>query len=198
MEKLLQLKAGAVFLLLFIIPLVLQVAVGVNGSMPDDIRLLVTNLVNFLGTGLYCAWMYAACTKLCQLLPEGSSLSIGKVRLLLALPAFYIVWALFNSLLFFLVPLNGPLYEYLLWVQKIALVVVLATGVSFLCALYYMARLLKTIEYGSPVSGSDCVGDFFRIWIFPFGIWNIQPRLNDIATRERAEDLDIFKQDTAY
>ncbi len=197
MHKLLALKAGALFLLLFLVPFLTQIFV-VTQLEVDTYRVLSTSLINFLGTGLYCAWVYAACTRLCALLPEASSLNIKGVKLLLLVPAFYVTWTLFNAILVFTVRIEGALLDYVLWVIRAARWMVLLSLICVLVALFYMARLLKTVEYGRPVSAGDCVGDFLRISFFPIGIWTIQPRLNDIATMSRPEEMDIFKQDPGY
>lgn len=46
--------------------------------------------------------------------------------------------------------------------------------------LLFTAKSLKSIELGQVVGLSDAIGDFFLLFIFPVGVWFIQPRVNKI------------------
>jgi hypothetical protein len=190
MERLLRFNASAMFSLLFIAPFVLPFLIRHASFLPADVNILALTLINILGTLLYCAWVYAACTKLSTLLPQGIPLTTDRIKILLLLPVISTLWGPLAGLLGIVSTGTDVFY----WLTIIL-------GIASLCAIlysiFYMARLLKTVEYERPVAGSDCVGDFLRILFFPFGIWNIQPRLNDAARMVR-EDMDIFKQDQMY
>jgi|SRR5579872_2995058 len=43
---------------------------------------------------------------------------------------------------------------------------------------YFVSRALALLENSRPVSFADYVGYFFAIWLFPIGVWIIQPRIN--------------------
>jgi hypothetical protein len=44
--------------------------------------------------------------------------------------------------------------------------------------LYFVSKSLVLAETSKPVSFYDYAGPFFLIWVFPVGIWIIQPRIN--------------------
>jgi len=47
-------------------------------------------------------------------------------------------------------------------------------------AMWFISKAIKTIEFQKPVSFSDYAGEFFLLWLFPVGIWIIQPKINKI------------------
>jgi hypothetical protein len=44
--------------------------------------------------------------------------------------------------------------------------------------LYFVSKNLVMAETNKPASFSDLAGPFFLIWLFPIGIWMIQPKVN--------------------
>lgn len=190
MEKLLRFNAAAMFLLLFIAPIVLPFFIRHAGFLPADVSILALTLINILGTLLYCAWIYAACTRLGTLIPSDIPLTVDRIKVLLLLPVVNTLWRSLAGLSGLVSTEKDAFY----WLT-------IALGIASLCAIlysiFYMARMLKTVEYERPLSGGECVGDFLRILFFAIGIWNIQPRLNDVANMVQ-DDMDIFKQDPVY
>jgi hypothetical protein len=55
----------------------------------------------------------------------------------------------------------------------------------FYC-LYFVTKVIKTVERQEKVSFGDCLGDFFLIWFFFIGIWIIQPRINALYQKDVA------------
>jgi hypothetical protein len=53
----------------------------------------------------------------------------------------------------------------------------------FYC-IYFVAKVIKTVESQEKVSFGDCLGDFFLIWFFFVGIWVIQPRINVLSQND--------------
>lgn len=199
MEKLLRLKPWPMFTLLFIIPFSLQFVFTYMSFIPADASYFFSRMVNILGLLLYTAWLYAACVKLGQHLPEGISRNTSHFRIPLLFPVLYVLFGFVANLSYFtgigLSWITGN-ENGIMTFLKILLVL---SAIGLLYAMFYMARLLKTVAYQRPVRISDFIGDFFQIWFFPFGIWNIQARLNDIAerVRENTNNRDIFKEDPA-
>ena len=57
----------------------------------------------------------------------------------------------------------------------------LAMGCT-LYSLYFCARALKSAERQRRARFGDFAGTFFLFWIFPIGIWILQPKINRLAT----------------
>jgi len=43
---------------------------------------------------------------------------------------------------------------------------------------YFVSKSLALVESGRPVSFADYAGYFIGVWVFPVGVWIIQPRIN--------------------
>lgn len=55
----------------------------------------------------------------------------------------------------------------------------------------FPAKTLKSIELGRKVTFGEYLGDFFLFLFLPFGIWFLQPRINQIvASPPTAEDYN--------
>ncbi|MBL7851704.1 MAG: hypothetical protein JNN04_12440 [Cyclobacteriaceae bacterium] len=61
------------------------------------------------------------------------------------------------------------------------------TIASLIGVVGYAAYLIKLIESKERVSVSECLGVFMLIWLFPIGIWVLQPRLNELASKGSSE-----------
>src|SRR5258706_1398032 len=46
--------------------------------------------------------------------------------------------------------------------------------------LYFVAKNLRLAEIQKPLGFYEYSGQFFLLWFFPFGIWIIQPRINQL------------------
>lgn len=57
----------------------------------------------------------------------------------------------------------------------------LVTMVSFFFTIFYTGYLIKSAETNRRIAVTECLVEFLLIWIFPIGIWVLQPRLNKLA-----------------
>jgi len=46
--------------------------------------------------------------------------------------------------------------------------------------MYFVAKVIKTVELQRATTFGDFVGEFFLIWFFPIGVWILQPRINSL------------------
>ena len=58
---------------------------------------------------------------------------------------------------------------------------------AILYSFYVLAKLLKTAEKQRESDFEDFIAEFFFFWIFPIGIWFIQPRINKLFEQEKPE-----------
>ncbi len=49
-------------------------------------------------------------------------------------------------------------------------------------SLYFVSKTQALAENARPVSLADYIGYFVGLWIFPVGVWIIQPRINRLYT----------------
>ena len=60
---------------------------------------------------------------------------------------------------------------------------------ALFCLLYIMyfdSKNLALAERGRPVSFRDYAGPFFLLWLFPIGVWAIQPKINRLYAEKRS------------
>lgn len=195
MEKLLRLKPWPMFTLLFIIPFALQFVFTYIPFIPADASYFFSRMVNILGLLLYTAWLYAACIRLSRHLPEGISTGTNRFRVALLFPALYVLSGFITNLSYFTGIGLGWITDNESRMMMFFKILLIVSALGLFYTMYHMARLLKTVENQIPVRVGEFIGDFFQICFFPFGIWNIQARLNDIVDRveDRAGNMDIFK-----
>jgi hypothetical protein len=66
-------------------------------------------------------------------------------------------------------------------------VVIIVMHVAAMVAIFYVlgfsAKNLIMAERSTPVSFFDYSGPFFLMWLFPFGIWFVQPRVNRLVAQ---------------
>jgi hypothetical protein len=56
-------------------------------------------------------------------------------------------------------------------------------------ALYFVAKNLVLAETEKPTSFFDYSGPFFLLWFFPFGIWVVQPRVNQLYAKQNLSSI---------
>jgi hypothetical protein len=52
---------------------------------------------------------------------------------------------------------------------------------AFFCQIYgwyFVSKAIALAEAARPASSGDYIGFFFCFWVFPVGVWIIQPRIN--------------------
>ncbi len=117
-------------------------------------------------------WFYAVATRLYEKIPDELKRSLTRFKVFLIFAGTYIVlgWSLmvFNAI------------QAHMWLIALILPMHIFAMFCILYVFYYIARSLRTVELGRRVELSDYLGDFVLIWIFPIGIWIIQPKINKI------------------
>jgi hypothetical protein len=145
-------------------------SVKISKSSPSVILFLVVLL----------GWFYAVAVNLNKKLPDTVKMNLTKFKWFFFIPITYgFLFYLFTYFVLFNRVSNG---EQLNWEFSV-LVIVLSYLFSVFClfyCIYFNAKLLKAVELQRPVTFRDYVLEFVLFWLFPIGIWLIQPRINRI------------------
>lgn len=181
MSRVLKMKHWQLFVIMFAIPMVLQIVLVSTMFMSGDpsVNFTLFPVIMILFTAFFFAWLYAMGTNLHKKLPPDVSMNVGLFRIFLLIPAAYII---FISLSVFSI-FNKENPEDGSPVLKMAAYIIPLHLFSMFCifyCLYFTAKTLKTVELQRPVTFSDFAGEFFLIWFFPVGVWIIQPRINQL------------------
>ncbi len=149
-----------------------------------------------LGVFVQFAWSWNIFTKLSKLIPGHVRIPIRRAKLLFAVPILY----------FFLLPfyiifvIKTVLYEDVnnfFTIAVLGIFILLLHLFSIFCILhtiYFSAKVVRSAELQTNARFSTFVGDFFLIWIFPVGIWFIQPRINKLIEKATNSPTGLIDQ----
>ncbi len=179
MIKFLTLKHWQVFVLLFVIPFGLQI-ITIVLSIFYNIPILeyFSSIIMVLYMSLFFGWLYSLGTNLQKKLPLKSKMNLWRFKIFLFIPFIYI-FLISVSMLGLFSNLSDGVHSNLSVIALIVPLHLFSMFCIFYC-LYFVAKSLKAVELDRPVTVSDYVGEFFMLWFFPFGIWIIQPRINNL------------------
>jgi hypothetical protein len=211
-EKFLKARHWQIFLLVVGIPLIAQMVVFAF-MMSQILQLQPSSdpAANFFTSGIITSytlvfvvgmlaalinylWMYSVGVGLKKYLPEGVHSRTNFFVFCLVFPViFFILFALIqvNTMFSMLgadlqaapetLPMN--LFGYLVLLIPLQLF-------ALFCAIYalrFVAKITKSVELKRRARFSDYIGYFFLVWLYPIGIWIIQPKINAIVEGSRAE-----------
>ncbi len=134
------------------------------------------------------AWFWNVITKLSKLTKNPLGFPYRRIKLFFFIPIIY-----FCILPFFIayavkatsVPVSQPI-DGAFQLALMGIGVFLLHFFSIFCILhtiYFAAKTIRSVELKRNARFSTFVGDFFLIWIFPVGIWFIQPRINKLIEK---------------
>ena len=126
-------------------------------------------------------WMFSVGSWANRHLPQSRQRSPLPFALGLAIPIVYVLMYIFLYL-----PLlqNGPPDKPPLWMLPLHLFSM--AGIFY--ALWYTARQLKSLQENETADFMIFSSTFFLLFIFPLGIWLIQPTVNQLYSKLEAAD----------
>lgn len=197
MKQLLHLKHWQLFLLIIGFPIILEfVFMGAILSQNLSLISIAFPIIMILVIGLFFGWFYTLGVNLHKKLPDTVQMNLNKFKLFLVIPVVYMV---FLSIFFFsafsktaddgetAVGLSNDLMLLIFPLHLFCMFCI------FYC-LYFNAKALKAVEWQRPVTFSDFAGEFFLLWFFPFGVWILQPRINNLFARDN-DSTDLMQVD---
>lgn len=185
-DKFLKAKHWQLFVLTFGIPFIFQLVMmgsmfaGIGSETIPDPSFLLNYLSLFpimmiLFMGVLFGWFWSVAIGLQSKVPEGVKMKVKKFKIFFFTPLIYMLF----FLAFFITSWNGDGPN-----PAIFAVIVPIHLFSMFCmfySLYFVAKTLKTVELQRETSFSDFAGEFFMIWVYPIGIWIVQPRVNKMV-----------------
>jgi hypothetical protein len=178
MAFLLKLKQWQLFLILFGIPFFVDFVKKHTDFLRHNTIVILTEIpiLMFLFINVLLGWIYTIGTTLYKKLPIGTPMNLIKFKLFLFFSAVYTV--LITFLMEFVFPyffIKNPLSfsSYLI----IYLLNYFAVFCIIYC-IYFISKAIKTVEWQRQVTFRNYAMEFILIYLFPIGIWYIQPRIN--------------------
>lgn len=180
MHKFLTLKHWQLFTLLMGVPIIGQLAIiaSVIATKNPAVIMYAFPLLMIVAAMVFYGWFYAIGSNLHKKLPSSVKMSLTRFKIFLFIPAVYMIsMSVFMNNIFAKMESGGqPDLAIFAFIFPLHL---FSMFCMFYC-LYFNAKVLKAVELQKPVSFSDYAGEFFLIWMFPIGVWIIQPRINKI------------------
>ena len=139
-------------------------------------------------------WYWSLGVGLQKYIPEPLRLNTTLFKVLYFLPVIYVIVILFlvgsfMEQLFnedFITPAPEA-FESFFWIFiPLNFIVVFA---SFY-VLYFAAKSVKTAQLKKKVKLGDFIGEFFLLWIYPIGVWIVQPEVNKVVDNYTLENFD--------
>jgi len=167
-------KHWQIFLLLFVIPLVVEFAAMVfvpamiTGSWQAMLFLIGAML---LYLSCYLGWLWSMGFFLGSILPSHLKMKDGFLGFALVYPLLYV--PVFISITF--APGLDSAFAIIIPFHFFGMFCIFY-------ALYFVSKAMVMAETGRVASFYDYAGPFFLNWFYPFGIWFIQPRINRLYT----------------
>lgn len=150
-----------------------------DAAFPGALVLMVFALL--ISHFSFLCWFYQTGNVLSRYLPAGMEYPLRRFRTRVLFAAVYITalaaWTVAGGLELTEQGLDDPP----LLVMAIIVPLHLFAMFCMFYGLYFNAKMLKTVEEQRELAFSEFSIEFFLLWFFPVGIWNIQPRINAIV-----------------
>lgn len=169
MRIFLKMKSWQLFLLLFGAHF-LMMAVGMVGGDPRRMfTIMPIGMLVFMA--VFMAWFWALGTNINRWVPEDIRPSPRRFRFGLIYASVYMLFFLVFFMRMSSGRVGGGLFALIFPLHIFAMV-------CMFYALYFVAKNLVMAERKEKVGFYDFAGPFFLIWMYPIGVWFLQPRVN--------------------
>ena len=126
----------------------------------------------------YFGWLWAIGQEFQKILPGNLKFNLTPFRIFLLYPVVYILlfFLLIDMVAVNMLNSTEPPLEFFFLIIPFHLFAIFC----ILYCIFFAARTFKAAELQRSVTFADFVGEFLMIWIFPVGIWFIQPKINKL------------------
>ncbi|MDQ3109824.1 MAG: hypothetical protein M3R17_08005 [Bacteroidota bacterium] len=174
-------KHWQIFLLIFVVPIVVELIGFMTTVLTGEITVLLVMffIVMLVVLGTQFGWFYTVGTALGERIGPDGGMNLRRFRAFVLVPLIYVCTFFLGMVIFALCTITG-------WRPSPSLgllffLIIPMHFFSMFCifhSIWFVAKTLKMTERWNHVEFSDYAGDFFLIWFFFVGIWFVQPRIN--------------------
>ena len=179
-------KHWQLFLLLFVIPFLLNIAFVIRMVLsfqmgdPNQLNILFRNIwpaymLILIAMGTLYAWFWSIAIGLNDKIPPSVTLKTKWFRI-----AFFFTILYFISYMAFFYNVLSREFQYIQYFSYILPIHFIAMF-CLLYLIYFVAKTFKTIELQREVRFSDFIAEFFLFWFNFVGVWVLQPKINQIT-----------------
>lgn len=200
-NKFLSAKHWHLFIPMFAIPFIIQTLMmqqmlgsftdaleqpGAPPALPEFTNLFMVNIgVTLLYMILFYAWLWSIGFGLQSKIPSTINMKLGKFKFAIIFPMIYmpILIYLISSIMTDPLDFNFGYFAVIIPVHFIAMICIFYT-------LYFAAKTIKTAEVKEELRFIDFVAEFLLLWVYPVGVWILQPRINALHASELDEGIE--------
>lgn len=195
-------KHWQIFVASILIPFVLMIIFGIiiavmvvskNPQRPEEITWIfyIMPVIIAAASFVQFGWLWNVVTNLSKLVPHDSvKLPLLRIKAFIIIPIFYLC-----CIPLFLIPIIGdlggfdhnPNPNFIVKMASFGILFFFFHLLSMFClfhTFYFVAKTIRAAELQRNVTFSDFAGDFFLTWLFPVGIWFLQPRINQLLEKQ--------------
>lgn len=189
MNWFLKAKHWQLFLLIFGLPIAFRFILFMTFffSSEDELIFLTPLLVlsamaNFISILLFFGWLWSVGLILQKNIPKSLKLNVRYFKIALLIPFIICISAaIWFQITFGANSFNTEFIGFTFFVLSIYVMVLFAILlVPMAYCIFFVAKTIKILELKKEVKLSDYISEFVFIVLFPFGIWFIQPLINQI------------------
>ncbi|MNK27373.1 hypothetical protein D3C87_457280 [compost metagenome] len=192
-------KHWQIFVPLIVIPFAIIIGVGIasvfiinmvenNTDRAEDLTwpIYFLPLVSVLCGFIQFAWFWSVLTKLSTLLPyDRVRMPAKRIKVFFFIPIVY--FCLIPLFIVFIIRNTAnPEPAQIVQMISIGISLFFLHLFSVFClfhTIYFAAKTIASAELQRNATFSDFAADFFLIWLFPIGIWFVQPRINKLVDK---------------
>ena len=203
-RKLLELKHWQIFVAIIGGPILFQIIMAttlIGAEDPRDVKyfFLIFPILMIWVAYFTFGWQWAIIKELRDKLPNSGNFPFKRIKAFLIIPVTYLllVSVLMPMLMFEVFNHIGEPEppDIIFTILPLMALIVPLHLFSIFClfhTLYFVAKILKTVEERRNLTFSDFVGEFFLIWFFFIGVWILQPRVNRIVQGDFDDAPDVL------
>ncbi len=180
---LLRIKNWQLLILILAIPIIIDfilIYTSVSDSVSDKFnKLLPVSLFQFT---IVILWEFSIANLLHKSLPKNVKMNFKRFKIFFFIPVFYIISIGFLVIKILSLPVTENIRTYII----VYLFTIPIQFFSIFCifySIYFISKSLKSVELQKEVNFNEHILEFFLLFFFPFGLWLIQPRINEIYSQ---------------
>jgi hypothetical protein len=181
MSWFLKAKHWQIFLLIFVIPFVIEIIGFILMAVTREPAALFISLFLMMAIilGTQFGWFYNVGTALAEKLGPNSGMNLRRFKNFVLVPAIYIgVLVIIMAIIGIIVMNNGRPSPYMAFLLLLIIPLHLFSIFCIFYSIWFVSKSLKMVERWNHVDFGDYVGEFFLTWFLFVGIWFLQPRIN--------------------
>lgn len=180
-------KAWKLFMLLYGLPAFVTIVFVLISIYYSDVRIirLVIPISGFISTITLSGWLFSIGIGLADLLPAPEKLPSKLFKASFLPPLFFVLFISIHMISHMCTSTDDRLMSkaFFLDFDSPMIIIPIVAMASILYALLFAAKTIRSVELGRKPKLGENGSEDFLLWIYPIGLWFLQPKINRMAMR---------------